>query len=163
METKFECLAFSAKKYLPPNDAIYFIVCEKRVLYIGTTKNLNKRFRQHHLNFCLSRFENPYIIWFGNKNQPLELSLISIYRPLFNQRKHLNREILTWKRRKETNIQIVDKRDALKIFNISIFTLSRWEDLGIVHRFTSIYRGRKRICYDAKILKDIVSASESVA
>lgn len=78
-----------------------------------------------------------------------------------NKSNHFSTE--HWNDQNDRPEEIVDRVGAMKILGVTKPTIIGYERDGLIKGFKYILNGRKRICYDAKILKDIVSASESVA
>jgi hypothetical protein len=76
------------KRELPAKEAIYFCVVGQEILYIGQSKNVNQRWRNHHRYYELVTREGVEIYWFectGIKQRLIgERLLIEHYKPVFN-------------------------------------------------------------------------------
>ena len=160
MEINFNYTALSARKKLPRDEAIYFVICQNRILYIGTTTDLRHRFSKHSLANCFSNFKNIYIVWFWKKDTGLERELIRIFKPLLNKNRPLN-SIYKHKINKKKKVlegvpaDITDFRGALKILGISQATLISWENNGEINYHKAVYQGRYRKCYFVAELKKL--------
>jgi GIY-YIG catalytic domain len=81
-------LPLNKKRELPALEAIYFCVIGQEILYIGQSKNVNQRWRNHHRYCELVTREDVEIYWFeciGIKQRLMaEQSLIRHYKPAFN-------------------------------------------------------------------------------
>jgi len=55
---------FSSRASLPTERAVYFVLgANNTVLYVGATKNLRKRWKQHHLTRELRKTPQVRIAW----------------------------------------------------------------------------------------------------
>lgn len=89
-------LPLNKKRELPVLEAIYFCVTGQEILYIGQSKNVNQRWRNHHKYYELVTREGVEIYWFectgikqrlmGERFSFREASptLIEHYKPVFN-------------------------------------------------------------------------------
>ena len=98
---KLPSLRLSQLKELPPCVAIYFAIDEEqRVLYVGKTKNLNKRWKNHDRIPKLQEMdkESPVAIawksWNPEGLDEAEKYFISTFQPLLNGTKVISPEII---------------------------------------------------------------------
>ncbi len=77
-----------------------------------------------------------------------------------NKSNHFSTE--HWNDQNDAPKEIVDREGAMKILGVTKPTIIGYERDGLIQSFKYILNGRKRICYDAKILRNIISASEPV-
>ncbi|BDA71713.1 hypothetical protein CAL7716_058790 [Calothrix sp. PCC 7716] len=84
-------VSIKLKKQLPIISAIYFVLSESEILYIGKSLNLNNRWKTHHRRFDFLRYENITIYWYQYTEIEtlieLEAYLISKYSPKINNSK----------------------------------------------------------------------------
>lgn len=79
---------------LPSVPAVYFVLWNKAVLYVGATKDLKRRFRNHHRGDMFSVFEFVKVAWWEQPSSAdlealagIEKQAIADVCPLFNDRK----------------------------------------------------------------------------
>jgi hypothetical protein len=90
MKTIEEVLALdsyslSNAKLLPAIPGIYFCVSEEEIVYIGSSNNINKRWKAHHKTIELCDFPNVKIYCFlTDEYINLEKELINFWNPILN-------------------------------------------------------------------------------
>jgi DNA-binding XRE family transcriptional regulator len=82
-------IALEERAKLPSVSAIYFVILEVKILYIGKSINLRKRWKRHHRIEELQSCGNAMIAWFHFVNieqnlEELEEECISHFKPLLN-------------------------------------------------------------------------------
>lgn len=84
-----DCLEFENKSLLPKVPAIYFVLEDEEIIYIGQAKNLLSRWRTHNLTKQFKELPGKITIaWLQcedlNVLRPVETALIESIRPRFN-------------------------------------------------------------------------------
>ncbi|MEL6259985.1 MAG: GIY-YIG nuclease family protein [Cyanobacteria bacterium J06626_6] len=82
------CRLEDRKALLPKSSGIYAVLSKNKVMYIGRSNNLNKRWRSgHHRYAQATRLKNPKLAWISvDKSQlsDVEAMLIRTYSPAWN-------------------------------------------------------------------------------
>lgn len=82
-------MRYQDKKLLPHSTCVYFAVAKDVVLYIGKTKDLNKRWVGHHKEMALRSIDDVYIYYLEIDAEYLSLhegSLIRKFNPILNEK-----------------------------------------------------------------------------
>jgi predicted GIY-YIG superfamily endonuclease len=81
-------LPFELIKELPKRSAVYFVISNNEVVYIGSSCNLNRRWKEHHRYHDFKKLELVQISWLelcnSNLLQEIELTLIYKFKPRLN-------------------------------------------------------------------------------
>ncbi|MEL6162746.1 MAG: GIY-YIG nuclease family protein [Cyanobacteria bacterium J06628_3] len=78
---------------LPNHTAVYIVVADEKVLYVGKAKDLNQRWMQHHRYQQLNKFIDSKIYWINTEIdaiESLEKTLIRELKPILNNTKVLD-------------------------------------------------------------------------
>src|SRR5690348_3189494 len=84
---EFDNVSFDERHHLPAIAGIYFAMQDDEVLYVGQSRNIQKRWRFHHKYGELSECENVRIHWIKSDGRPLleqEAEWIKICHPPLN-------------------------------------------------------------------------------
>jgi len=106
-------VALSDKNTLPSISAVYFVLDEDRILYVGKSVNLSSRWANHHRYHQIKQVSfSPVISWLECPSvvaEKLERECIATFYPELNglQQKHLGTQLNVFVRR--------DTFDALEI------------------------------------------------
>jgi predicted GIY-YIG superfamily endonuclease len=87
--TDLPALSFHERHALPQCQAVYVVMTGKAVLYVGQTRQLRTRWRNHHLCHQLAQLEEVRILW-HEENQKfardrMEDQAIKLFHPRFNK------------------------------------------------------------------------------
>jgi predicted GIY-YIG superfamily endonuclease len=81
-------LPFESIKELPKLPAVYFVISNNEVLYIGSSCNLNRRWKEHHRYQDFKELDLVKITWLElsdtNLLREIELTLIYKFKPRLN-------------------------------------------------------------------------------
>lgn len=121
-------LPLEARRSISNCPAIYFVLEEQQIIYIGRSGNLNKRWRNHEkISLFKQEAKNISIAWLKCSNLELlpgiEVALILFFKPKFNQ-------VLPESRNKLAQLRIgvsLTQRQLAKAVGITVQTISNWE------------------------------------
>ena len=82
-------LPLEERHTLPECQAVYFVLEERRVLYVGQTRQLRSRWRAHHLLSVLLEAPGKRIAWVEERQawmrSRLEQQGVTLFRPRYNK------------------------------------------------------------------------------
>jgi hypothetical protein len=129
MVSECKCLDFDSRGLLPRVPAIYFVLEDEEIVYIGQTKNLLVRWRNHHItaNF-VGTVGKISIAWLQSQNTELlkviEQTLIDAVQPRLNH---------------STGGQFAPKFEGNKklcSFRLTSTAIARLDELALAHECT---------------------------